>query len=347
MQTKISAFLWDFIKKFRWQCMQFYSLMVVEDAFLMLLSSYVLKIITDKANNNSFNNLIFYGLLYCFILTYSYLSRFFRKSVEYKVRKKLDKEYVLKFFKNTLNHEISFFSNNLTGQLTSKIFNIQGKLENIFADGANLVSNTIITFTGFFVFYFVDYKITILGIVWFIFYLPVMIILFKRNFAVSDKNSENITKSTGIVNDCFINIMNIKMFSNEKREYKQIKRQSLKILRSQSQILKSQNFLNLFNYFMGGILAFCIFSIVFISYLNGKIPVGSLLFVSTFALTIIFWINHGIRIAFNIISSIATINNSINTLTQEIKIKDKKDAKPLEITGGKISFKNIKFSYDD
>ena len=62
--------------------------------------------------------------------------------------------------------------------------------------------------------------------------------------------------------------MNIKMFSNEKREYKQIKRQSLKILRSQSQILKSQNFLNLFNYFMGAILAFGIFSIVFISYLN-------------------------------------------------------------------------------
>ena len=29
------------------------------------------------------------------------------------------------------------------------------------------------------------------------------------------------------------------------------------------------------------------------------------------------------------------------------KSKDKKDAKPLELKGGRISFKNIKFSYDD
>ena len=343
----IKVFLLDFIKKFKWQFVKFYSMMFIEDLFLMLVDSYMLKIILDKATNKNFNNLVLYGLLYSFILTCLYLTRFVRKNIEYKVRKKLDKEYVLKFFKTTLDHEISFFANNLTGQLTSKIFNIQKKLEDIFNNIISLISKIVITFVCFSVFYFVDYKITILGIFWFLFYLPVMIILFKRNFAVSDKNSENITKSTGIVNDCFINIMNIKMFSNEKREYKQIKRQSLKILRSQSQILKSQNFLNLFNYFMGGILAFCIFSIVFISYLNGKTPVGSLIFVSTFALTIIFWINHGIRIAFNIISSIATINNSINSLTQEVKIKDKKDAKPLELKGGRISFKNIKFSYDD
>ena len=124
MQTKISAFLWGFVKKFRWQFVKFYSMMIVEDLAIMLVSSYVLKIITDKANNNSFDNLILYGLLYCFLLTYSYLSRFFKKSIEYTVRKKLDRKYVLKFFKTTLDHEISFFANNLTGQLTSKIFNI-------------------------------------------------------------------------------------------------------------------------------------------------------------------------------------------------------------------------------
>lgn len=347
MQTKISAFLWGFVKKFRWQFVKFYSMMIVEDLAIMLVSSYVLKIITDKANNNSFDNLILYGLLYCFLLTYSYLSRFFRKSIEYTVRKKLDRKYVLKFFKTTLDHEISFFANNLTGQLTSKIFNIQSKLEYIFGYGIGVISNAITTFAGFFVFYFIDYKITIFGIVWFLIYLPIIVCLFKRNFAVSDKNSENITKSTGIINDCFINIMNIKMFSNEKREYRQIKRQSLNILRSQSQILKSKNILNLFNYFMGGILAFGIFSIVFVSYLNGKTPIGSLLFVSGFALTVIFWINFAIRTSFDIVSAIATINNSIDVLTQEVKIKDKKDAKPLELKGGRISFKNIKFSYDD
>ena len=347
MQSKISLFLWDFVKKFKCEYIKFYSMMIIEDLVIMLASSYVLKIIMDKASNNSFDNLILYGLLYCFLLTYSYLSRFFRKSIEYSFRKKLDREYVLKFFKMTLDHEISFFSNNLTGQLTSKIFNIQSKLEYIYGYGVNVISNAITIFAGFFVFYFIDCKITIFGIIWFIVYLPIIIFLFKRNFVISDKNSENITKSTGIINDCFINIMNIKMFSNEKREYRRIKRQSLNILRSQGQILKSKNLLNLFNYFMSGILAFTILSVVLIGYLNGKILIGSLFFVSTFALTVIFWINFGLRTAFYVISAIATIDNSINVLTQEVKIKDKDDTKLLEIKNGKISFKNIKFSYDD
>lgn len=347
MRNKVSAFLWDFIKKFKWEIIVFYSRTIISDLLYLILAGYFLNLITNKAKSGNFENLVLYGIFYCFLLTNGYLNRILNKRIEYKVRKKLDRYYVLRFFGRTLKHEMSYFSNNLTGQLTSKIFNIQAKLEHIFGWSIDLITNMFTFFVGLGVFYFIDPKLTYFGLLWIAIYIPTIVFLFKWNFRVSDESSEKITKSVGLINDCFINIMNIKIFSNERREFRQIKKQSVDILRSEGEKMLSQNILHIFDYVASSILSFGLFAISFIGFMNGKINIGTMLFTQSYAFQIIFWVNQAIRVAFEIVSDVAIINNSIDTLLIEPKIKDKKDAAELNDVEGRIVFRNILFSYEN
>jgi len=346
MQNKVSIFLWDFVKKFKWEIIVFYSRVIIADLLYLILAGYLLNIITDKARNGNFENLVMYGILYCLLLTNGHLNRILSKQIEYKVRKKVDRYYVLRLFGKTLNHEISYFSNNLTGQLTSKIFNVQAKLEHIFSYSIDVITNMITFFVGLGVFYFIDPKLTYFGLIWIIIYIPTVIFIFKWNFKVSDKTSEKITRSIGIINDCFTNIMNIKIFSSERREFRRIKKQSIDILRGENEKLLSRNILNLFNYIAMFILSFVLFSITFVDFMNGKSTIGAMLFVQSWSFQIIFWVNWAARVSFKIVSDVATINNSIDTLLIESKINDKRNAATLNNVEGKIAFKNVEFSYE-
>lgn len=135
------------------------------------------------------------------------------------------------------------------------------------------------------------------------------------------------------------------MFANERKEFRKIKKQSLDIIRSENQILFSKNILNITSYIFMGIFSFGMIAITFISYMNNKATLGDILFVSQYALIIVFWINYAIRISFEIISDISTINNSIRTLMVEPKIKNKVNSDKIEVKMGKIIFKNIEFGY--
>lgn len=345
MQNKVSAFLWDFIKKFKWEIIVFYSRVIISDISALVVAGYILQILTDKAKNNDFKNLVLYGIFYCFLLTIGHLNRIFNKRIEYKVRKKIDRYYVLKLFGKTLNHEISYFSNNLTGQLTSKISNIQTKLEHIFGFSIVAISNMLCFFIGLIVFSFYDLKLLYFGLLWLVIYLPILSLIFKWNFKVSDKNSEKITKSIGLINDCFINIMNIKIFSSERREFRKIKKQSVDILRNENEKLFSENIMFLFNYIMSSVLAFGLISIAFIDYMNGKTTIGIMMFTQFYSLVIMYWVSFAMRIFFELVSDVATIKNSINTLLTKPKINDKKDAIELNNINGKIVFRNVDFSY--
>ena len=347
MNTDLKNFFKEFFKKFKWEFIKAYSVVIITKLFNMFLGTYILKVIVNKAKINEFDNLILLGLIYCFLVCMECLEKIYYKSIRYNFIKKLDREYVLKLFKKILEQEISFFNNNLSGQLSSKIFSIQKNLEDIFRYGIFTVSNLITIIIGFFIFYFISPKITYFSVVWFVCYLPITIYLFKLNFKISSKNSEITTKTTGIINDCFINIANIKMFNTENRECREIKRQSLNILRSESKKLFLKNILNFFNYVMGFILAFGIFSIVFINYMNNKTSIGSILLVSNYSLITIFYMYRVVRYTFKIINCVAKVNNSIKTLFKEIKIKDNKNAVKLNCTEGKIVFKNVTFKYDD
>lgn len=346
MVLSVRKFLIDFIKKFKYEIIIFYSSNFIQDCSYLFFGGYLLKLISNKAENKDFKNITFYCILYCLLLTFNYIVRFFNKNIEYIVRKKIDKNYILSYFTKILKYDNEYFSDNLTGQLTTKLFNIQKKLEHIFACGIDVIGDILVFFIGVLIFYFIIPNLSYFSILWFVFYIFIITFLLKWQFKIFSKNAEEKSKSMGVINDCFINIMNIKMFATERKEYRKIKKQSLDILKNENQILFSANILNAFNYFFMGVFIFGTLTITFIDYIHGKTSIGTILFVSQFSLHIVYWVNYAIKISFEIINDISTIDNSLKTLLIEPKIKNKIGAKNIKINDGRIVLKDVRFGYE-
>ncbi len=346
MRTSLKAFLFRFIKKFRNEIIVFNSILFLSDFLYIFVGGYILKIMTNRIENNNFEYIELYGILYCFIIVFSYLSRVLRKNIEYKFRRKIDKEYVLKYFSKILKHENEYFSDNLSGQLTTKLFNIQKKLEHLFGWSFDAFGDIFLFFIGVVILYFITPALSYFCIVWFAIYSFITVILLKQKFRISDENAEKKSKSIGIINDCFTNVMNVKMFAKEKSEYRRVKRQSVNILRNESKILMNSNILNIFNYLSMSIFIFGTFGIIFIEYINSKTSIGNIMFVSQFNLNIVYWISYAFRVLFKIIDDISVINNSIKTLAVKAKISNKIGAKNIQVNSGKIIFKNVEFNYE-
>lgn len=54
MRNKVSAFLWDFVKKFKWEIIVFYSRTIIADLLYLILAGYFLNLITNKAKSGNF-----------------------------------------------------------------------------------------------------------------------------------------------------------------------------------------------------------------------------------------------------------------------------------------------------
>lgn len=342
---KIKLFLWNFVKKTKTELLSYYSLVIIANFLGIVFAGYILQLIMDKVKNNDFKNIILYIIIFSIFYSCRLLFDIFMKGFEYTARKKIDKNYVLDLFSKALDYEISYFSNNLTGQLTSKIFNIQTKLLRLYLDFVDVISCLILFFSGMIIFYFINPLILYFGVVWLIIYISISFFFLKYISNISNKISENNTKSLGVINDCFTNISNIKIFSTEKKEYKTVKKQSLNILKNKKEKLNIENILYFFNYISFSVFAIFVIFLTFTEYMDKNITVGTLLFVYTYSLVIFYWISNTMYEFIDIISNISTINNSINTLLVEPKIADKKNAKKLIANNGKVTFKNITFSY--
>lgn len=344
INSNLKNFFVDFIKRFKYEILFFYFFVIAADACYMLASGYILKIITNSLNGGNFD-IFQLCILYSFFVTLYPISRVFTKQIELIFDRKADKYYTLEYFSKILQYDIEYFSNILTGQLTTKLFNVKKKVRHIFKDLSDAISNFVIYIVGVMLFLFIDIKLFVFNVVWFIMYYILLVFILKWQFRVSDQNSEQKTKSFGIINDCFMNIMNIKIFSNEKKEYRQIKRQSLNILKSEGKMTLNKSVMDLFNYVMMGVMIFGSSGIVFYNYMGGNVSAGTTIFVITFTVRIVFWLNYSLRTLFDLIGAVSSINNSLNLLMTEIRVKNRTKDK-LNVDDGKITFKNVSFSYN-
>ena len=142
-----------------------------------------------------------------------------------------------------------------------------------------------------------------------------------------------------------MNIQNIKAFSNQKFEEKNVKKQDLKILRKLSKLFEKEIF---FNTIFGIINISFMFAILGISvYLVYKkqISIGTFVFISQNITMLKMSINKILRDSKTFVEAVSDATESYDTIFEDYDIKDKPDATDMVIKEGKIVFKNVTFKY--
>ncbi len=182
--------------------------------------------------------------------------------------------------------------------------------------------------------------VTIIIYIWFTFGITEWRTRFRRE--MNDHDTDSSTKAV----DSLLNFETVKYFGNEEHEAKRFDRA---MAGYEQAAIATQTSLAVLNFGQNFIFSIGLTIVMLLSGLavaNGELRVGEfvmangLLIQLYVPLNLLGFVYHQIR------ESLVDMEKMFDVLAQEPEIEDAPDAQPLNVTGGKIAFENVKFHYD-
>lgn len=164
-------------------------------------------------------------------------------------------------------------------------------------------------------------------------------IAIRRKMNVADENAS--TKAI----DSLLNYETVKYFNAETVE---ANRYDLAMKQYEDSAVKARASLSIVNIGQGGIIALGLFVIMGMAgedIANGRMSIGDFVVVNTFLLQLYLPLNFLGFVYREIRQSLLDMGRMFALVDEKPDILDKKDAKILKIEGGRIEFKNVKFSF--
>ena len=247
-------------------------------------------------------------------------------------------------FNYTLQHSTNYFNNSFSGDISSKILSIATNYSKMIVILVSFFSNFSV-----FVFVFIFYaKINIiLSILFVVFGIAYCFIYGKYSKEYSTKTKEKagtINSYFGFIVDVFSNIQNVKIFSRDRFEKINSGKNALNIMRSEKEVAKAQIKLHFVNFFAVFLLVFPIICTSSILMVKNAINFGDFVAVIIVLSIANFFLTNIIKNLNTFYSLKGNIQNSIEKIYQPIEINS--GNKKLNISNGKIIFKNVDFKYE-
>jgi ATP-binding cassette subfamily B protein len=260
---------------------------------------------------------------------------------------KLNKDLKNKYFSHIINLSYKFHSNHKTGSLISRLGRgtsaIEGLTDVIAFQASPLILQFLMVFGAISAFTIMPAIVLAIIVVLFICY-SIFIQNKQKNFRVLWNKSED--KESAFISDTFTNIDSIKFYGKEKR----IEKIHAKL--SEDTRIKNFKYYNYFSklslgqiFILGiGIIALLYFPIK--EFLAGQITLGTIVFIYALYGNVsgnLFRFVWGIK---NYYRAMADMQGLFEYGKVENEIKDKPNAKNLNIKEGGIEFRNISFKYE-
>ena len=320
------------------------------------VDKFLLKIIIDNGTNfvagtlariEFVNILLIVAISFIGLAILSFLARWIHVHLVIKLSADMILDLKRKFFNYLIHLSHSFHTSHKTGSLISRLIRGGWAVDNmvdvlVFSVFPLILQIIIVTIT--LIYYSVSSVITIMLIV-IVFLTYSLALQFKQ---IKDNVRANQIEDTEKANisDIFTNIDSIKYFGKENM----IKAKFAKLSETTRKgWLKSWSWYSWMDSGQAFILAIGTFFIVYfplVQLLNEEMSIGTLVFIYTMYGNV-FWplfsFVHGIR---QFYKSMADFDALFQYGKIEIEVKDRIDAKELEIKQGEIEFDNVSFNYE-
>ncbi len=294
--------------------------------------TYIIKIITS---------VLFLGLIEVLldrtfeIIDSRVISRAFVRNGDYALRE-------------LTSHSYQFFANNFAGSLVTKLKRFVTSIDQLVGIIIRDFLYAIISVVGVIVVLFLNNKLLgITALLCFSVFFVVMVLFTKKRIPLEREKSKMESKVTGVVSDIITNILNLKLFSSQKKEM-----ENFNILQEEDHRIriKTWSWANS-AYTVQAIIS--MFSKVLLIYLSvylwsiGEITSGTIVLVISYS-TILFnrlgSLGSAIR---RFTDAYTTAKEFTDVLNQEIEIKDSLSPLKSSVKKGEIIFNNVLFSYKD
>ncbi|PPR79098.1 MAG: Lipid A export ATP-binding/permease protein MsbA [Alphaproteobacteria bacterium MarineAlpha2_Bin1] len=251
-------------------------------------------------------------------------------------------------FNKLVNSDLNFFEKNATGSLISKFLNDANLLREALTKSLTGISKDFLTLVFLIILLFItDWQLALIATIGFpLSFFPVKKIG-KRMRKASIQNQEKTSDFSALLNEAFTNLIQIKLYTNEKKEVDKIKLSNELRLKAIFKVIKTRAVATPLIEILAGI-----FTALVILYAAGFEETSNRLSAGEFVTFIT-----ALGLSYQPLRSIANLNTSLqeglaaahrifNILDLENKIVDTNNAKKLIITRGNITFQNISFSYE-
>jgi ATP-binding cassette subfamily B multidrug efflux pump len=250
------------------------------------------------------------------------------------------------FHRLLLNQSVNFFHEEFAGGLANKVMQTALAVREIIYSLLDVCAYIPIYFisAAFMLGSFNIYLLLPFG-TWFILYTLVACYFIPRLTKAANDQADLRSLVTGRIVDAYTNISIVKLFSHSKQEAGYAKESMENFMHpvvQQSRLLTSFNFITAL---LNAILIISISSLSIWLWAKGEVSVGVIIAAISMAMRFDHIFEWGMWVVAGLFEEIGVVKNGMDLLSKTISLKDKPDARPLEVTNGIIEFKDVSFSY--
>ncbi len=338
-------YLYILIAKYRWFFLGavFISL---SGGFFGTYINYQTKLIVDSIANEENINLLLVVLTFTFFVFAEHIVFFFSRLLDIRYKPRLLSEIVDMAYKKTMKHSLHWFDSHLSGEIASKITDLQDATITLITIAFRSLSMIVFVAIGI-VFLFKIHYIPALIVLSFIgIYIPLMVKLLTKQMELQCQYVNARQESVGIINDSITNVFGIKIIGNLKREIALKLQPSIKQWASWDRKTRFYDawYVDMADTIMSVIMNATNVCATTYLYKSGAISAGSFAFIMMTTLSIHQDIGNILEnIMFSINPKFATIKSSLEFINDIEEVE--KSAIPQ--FKGKISYIGVDFSYNN
>ena len=180
----------------------------------------------------------------------------------------------------------------------------------------------------------------VVAYIWFTFLITRWRIQFRR--VMNESDTEANTKAV----DSLLNYETVKYFNNEKHETRRFDVSMEKYANASIQTQISLSVLNTGQAVIVALGLAVVMGLAAVDVAQGRFSVGDLVMANSYLIQLYVPLNLLGTVYREITQALVDMDAMFRLLHQPQEVKDKPDAKPLEVTGGEIRFDNVVFAYD-
>ncbi len=351
MQKTAAKFIWHYAKIFRFALLSMLFLLIIGQICRQFVPFYLAKIY-ETVSSVSIDSIVWNTLINYILLTFmlQLLGTAIPNSgfiITAKITPKIRTIVIRDVFDYVNKHSIAYFSEEMAGNISNKVQQLQGGVTELFHHSLDSVWSICYAFIGVVVLSSVSLWLTPVFVLWVVMMISLGFFLGKKLHKLSKDSSNKQSLANGMIIDSIANYSEIKSFSNFKFERLNLLK-ALRMLRRSETKEESGRAIIIFIQHTVIVISFLLFMIYSAWLLKNEIlnPTDFIFVNGLF--TTMSGVVFGITYSYNQLSRIVgKINSALETLAIDPEIVDSPNAKKLKTKKADICFDNVSFAYKD
>ena len=249
-------------------------------------------------------------------------------------------------FERLMQHSYHFFSNNFSGSIIAKSKRFIKQFETLADIVGFQIWFSIVILSGIMLILF--FKAPLLAyvfLIWSILYILLTCFFIRKKMHYDSLEASADSLVTGRFSDAILNILNIKIFSSDKKEKINFELVTDDERKKRSKAWFLANLQNVFQSFMMGVLTIVVLFLTVRLWYGGKLSLGTVVLVQLYMSSLfdILW-NLG-RSLTRAMKAMTDMQEVIDLFDTPIDILDPKKPESLRIREGRVVFKDVSFAY--